>query len=125
MEQDPAHTGLNGSGTAVTVRELLLEVRGDLRSHAAKNSSFEEEVRALIVDSRLTHARFDKQFADISEELDRAKSGLKECEDAILTRESQLGFVRGVFGPTLLPALLSSANILILLFVLARSIGLS
>ena len=125
MEQGPAPAGMNGSGTAMTVRELLMEVRGDLRSLATAYSSFEEEARVLIVDARLTHGRFDRQFADIREELDSTKIGLHEAQDIIATRESQLGLVRGVFGPVLLPALISSANFLILLVVLARGLGVA
>jgi hypothetical protein len=100
-----------------------MEVRTDLKILTSEYSVFRDEIRTAKDEAWATHQRYDAKFLTIGEELELTEAGLKDAQRVILIRESQLGFVRGVFGPTLLPALLSLANLIILLVVLSHSFG--
>ena len=105
MEQDPI-LGMerNGSGTAMTIKELLLEVREDVKELI--KSSLEME-RHLGVQAQ--------EITEIKEDLRSTTERVKVIEDVVEMREGQVSFVKGIFGPTLLPAFISTINLLILL----------
>src|SRR3989304_1391274 len=99
MEQDPIlGVERNGSGTAMTIKELL-------------KSSVEMERHLGVQDQEIT---------EIKEDLCSTTERVKVIEDVVELREGQVSFVKGVFGPTLVPAVISTINLLILLGLAAH-----
>jgi len=109
MEQDPTGLERNGSGTAMTIKELLLEVREDVKGLI--KSSLEMERHLGVQAQKIT---------EIKEDLRSTTERVKIVEDVVEMREGQVSFMKGVFGPTLLPAVISAINLLVILGLAAH-----
>jgi len=93
----------------MTIKELLLEVREDVKELI--KSSVEMERHLGVQDQEIT---------EIKEDLCSTTERVKVIEDVVELREGQVSFVKGVFGPTLVPAVISTINLLILLGLAAH-----
>jgi len=59
-------------------------------------------------------------ITEIKEDLRSTTERVKIVEDVVEMREGQVSFMKGVFGPTLLPAVISAINLLVILGLAAH-----
>jgi hypothetical protein len=97
--------GTSGSSTAMTVKELLLEVRGDVKTMMRDFTRHLEQA-----DTR------DREIATLKEDIKALHEKVQSLEEIKTKREAQVGIASTVFGPYVVPGVLTLVSLAILLY---------